>query len=134
MSHLDSEDSRSSHFNESITKSEAELPNILEFDSFQEDQKNVVVCSGSDNFNAVHIKLEVNDEEQGPSLVSSAPTSSNDTSERNIVSAAVDEDDGLREFFDSLAKTVKTFPPALRAKVKAKVFQIVNDAEMSLYT
>lgn len=105
----------------------------MEADSYLEDPDNVTVSPGGDNFNPINIKVEVNDE-QGPLMISSAPASSNNVSERNIVLPVVDDDDGLRQFFDSLAKTVKTFPPALRAKVKAKVFQVINDAEISLYT
>ena len=47
------------------------------------------------------------------------------------IKSAPAEDD-TDTFFHSLAKTVKTFPPLMKAQIKRKLFEVVSDAEIEL--
>lgn len=42
-------------------------------------------------------------------------------------------DKALRNFFLSMSDTVETFPKEVQARIKKRVFDIVNEAELSLY-
>lgn len=42
-------------------------------------------------------------------------------------------DNALRNFFMSMSDTVATFPKEVQARIKRRVFNIVNEAELSLY-
>ncbi|XP_050677817.1 uncharacterized protein LOC126978696 [Leptidea sinapis] len=42
-------------------------------------------------------------------------------------------DKALRNFFLSMSDTVETFPKEVQARIKRRVFNIVNEAELSLY-
>lgn len=41
-------------------------------------------------------------------------------------------DDEIDVFFKSVAMTVKSFPPLIRAETKSRIFQIISDAEIQL--
>lgn len=132
--HLDSNDSETSRFNEPPSY---DIRTISERKPFAGFSRNEIEGSNSvcDELkcDAIPVKMEMEDE-QSISMTPSMIGLTNEACERSNLLKAADEDDSLRLFFDSLAKTVRTFPPTLRAKVKAKVFHIVNDAEISLYT